>query len=44
MPRSAAEAGSAGSEAVHALPPRLRGQTVGALNVFWTSPADIQLT
>ncbi len=42
-PRFAAEASSAGFKAVQALPLRLRGQTIGALNLFWTTPDDVQL-
>lgn len=40
-PRFAAEARAAGFEAVHALPLRLRGQTIGALNLFWASAAAV---
>jgi len=40
-PRFAAKAGSAGYETVHALPLRWRNATIGALNLFWTRPADV---
>jgi GAF domain-containing protein len=40
-PRFAVEAGAAGFEAVHALPLRLRGQIIGALNLFWASSATV---
>lgn len=42
-PRFAAEAVSAGFDAVQALPLRLRGQSIGALNLFWTSRADVHV-
>ncbi len=40
-PRFSAEAIAAGFGSVHALPMRLRGRVVGALNLFHTSPAEM---
>lgn len=40
-PRFAAEASAAGFDAVHALPLRLRGQTIGALNLFWARGDEV---
>ncbi|MHB1511041.1 MAG: GAF and ANTAR domain-containing protein [Acidimicrobiales bacterium] len=40
-PRFSAEAIAAGFSSVHALPMRLRGRVVGALNLFHTSPAEM---
>jgi GAF domain-containing protein len=40
-PRFAAEAAAAGFRTVHALPMRLRGTIVGALNLFHVEPGDM---
>jgi GAF domain-containing protein len=41
-PRFAAEALAAGIHAVHALPMRLRGNIIGALNLFHTEPTQMR--
>jgi GAF domain-containing protein len=41
-PRFAAEALAAGIHAVHALPMRLRGNVIGALNLFHTEPVQMR--
>lgn len=42
-PRFAAEALAAGFHSVHALPMRLRGTVIGALNLFHVDPGDMRL-
>jgi GAF domain-containing protein len=42
-PRFAAEALAAGFHSVHALPMRLRGSVIGALNLFRQSPGDLRV-
>jgi transcriptional regulator with GAF, ATPase, and Fis domain len=43
-PAFAARAGAAGYRAVHALPMRLRGEVIGALNLFHGEPGELQPT
>ena len=41
-PRFGAEALAAGFHSVHALPMRLRGTVIGALNLFHAEPGDMR--
>src|SRR4029079_18486720 len=43
-PRFAAEAIAAGFHSVHSLPMRLRGQVIGALNLFHIEPGEMRQT